>query len=159
MTRSTRRLAGAAAAAVLLTACSGTAAAPSAPPHLLDRQQILAEYTQETSRLALPDGARWDGRPVELDVPAGDPAHLWEAGVGAQTAQFHWYCSWARAALADDSGRGPALAQLATFPDLGVWQAMDETGHAMFQAILDDARAGVLDSLDGYVADNCQQVG
>jgi hypothetical protein len=154
MTVSTR-LVTAALAVVLLAACSN-GQQPADRAVLLDQQQIMAEYVVETARLQLPDDAAWDPRPAELSGDAGQ-GHMFEVGVGAQTAHFHWYCAWARAALASGPGRSAALSQLATFPELGVWQAMDDTGHTMFEAILGQARAGSLDDLGGYVASNCQQ--
>jgi hypothetical protein len=80
---------------------------------------------------------------------------MWEAGVGAQTAQFQWYCSWARAALRGGRDLQPALARLRRFPTLSVWDAMDDAGHVLFRGIIDDASRGRFDSLVRYVQEDC----
>lgn len=142
--------------ACLLAACSWAAGPVDQAPHLLDRAGIIAEYRQETARLRLAGSDHWDPAPRELADP--DPARpgsmRWEAGVGSQTAQFQWYCSWARAALA---GRDPsgALAELARFSTMSVWDAMDDTGHRLFTRTLDQARRGNLRALARYRAGNC----
>lgn len=126
-------------------------------PVVLDEQQILAEYRAETGRLQLAPGDRWDPRPAQLTVgaPGSSRSLMFEQGVGAQTAQFYWYCSWASAALADDGLGGDALAELEAFPTLSVWQHMDTNGHALFRHISDRAAQGDLDELAGYVANDC----
>ena len=81
---------------------------------------------------------------------------MFEVGVGAQTAQFSWYCLWAEAALRADGGsRREALTRLRAFPSLSVWRAMDEVGHTMFTEQLAEAERGDPQALSEYVATNC----
>lgn len=116
-------------AAIILTACTMNNASESNTPTLLDHDEVMAEYEKETRQLQLADGDSWDPDPIQLSAPdSSEPSQLmWEEGIGAQAAQFQWYCSWARAALHAKSGRGVALERLEKFRAMSVWQMMDET--------------------------------
>ena len=148
--------------AVALTVLTLSACATSAPEPVpraqLSQDEIQAEYAAETRRLELAPGDTWVVEPAELRLASPDPARpmRYEQGVGAQTAQFQWYCSWAGQALTD-SEPGSALVRLGEFPSMSVWEDMDSNGHYLFTANLEDARAGDLDALEGYVADYCAE--
>lgn len=93
-------------------------------------------------------------RPPHLD--GEQDGMMFHVGVGAQTAQFSWYCRWAEAALLADGGsRREALTRLRAFPSLSVWSAMDEVGHTMFTEQLAEAERGDRQVLAEYVATNC----
>ncbi|MBB1246682.1 hypothetical protein GL263_24475 [Streptomyces durbertensis] len=140
-----------------LTACS-LGGADAGQPALLDEKEILAEYSAETDRLELAPGDVWDPRPQQLtaDSPGPEGPMKFERGVGEQTAQFQWYCSWAKHALADEGAAQDAFVHLNKFPTLSVWDAMDENGHALFTGISEGAARGQLDELADYVDDNCE---
>ncbi|MDK1474680.1 hypothetical protein QNO07_14830 [Streptomyces sp. 549] len=124
----------------------------------MDEKEILAEYSTEAERLELAPGDNWDPRPGQLATDSAGPegAMKFEQGVGKQTAQFQWYCSWARLALTDGQAEQRALAQLKKFPTLDVWDAIDKNGHALFNGIAEEAAGGELDALADYVADSCE---
>lgn len=140
-----------------LSACAATAPEPVQRAQLT-QDEIVAEYAAETRRLELAPGDTWVVAPAELELGSPDPARpmRYEQGVGAQTAQFQWYCSWARRAL-EDPEPAAALDRLAEFSSMSVWDDMDSNGHYLFSANLEDARGGDLDTLDGYVADYCAE--
>ncbi|ARF73481.1 hypothetical protein B7C62_15330 [Kitasatospora albolonga] len=139
-----------------LTACSPDGI-EAGHPVLLDEEGILAEYVAETGRLKLAPGDVWHPRPQQLiaEPPGPEGPMKFERGVGEQTAQFRWYCSWAELALTDEDAAEDALVQLDRFPDLSVWDTMDENGHILFTGISEEAARGQLDDLAEYVVDNC----
>lgn len=146
----------------VLTACTATATGSDQqrehqPPILLTAEQIMAEYLSETEQLELAPGDTWDSNPVQLSAAGagGIRSMMYEPGVGAQTAQLQWYCSWATAALFDDDLRATALAKLAEFPSLSVWQYMDYNGHLLYERISAGAARGDLGALAEYVDNNC----
>lgn len=142
---------------LMLSACAAKAPEAVQRAHLSE-DEIAAEYTAETRRLELAPGDTWVVAPQELKLASPDPARpmRYEQGVGAQTAQFQWYCSWAEQALADPEPAA-SLDRLAEFSSMSVWDDMDSNGHYLFTANLEDARLGELDALKGYVADYCAE--
>ena len=149
-------------AAVTLTVLSLSACATKAPEAVpraqLTQDEIAHEYAAETRRLELAPGDTWVAAPPELELASPDPTRpmRYEQGVGAQTAQFQWYCSWAGQAL---TGTDPASAldRLTEFSSMSVWEDMDSNGHYLFEGNLEDAQAGDFDALDRYVADYCAE--
>jgi hypothetical protein len=131
-------------------------------PVLLSGKGVMNEYNRETRQLELPPKARWNADQaravIGIDKYAGG-SMMYEEGIGAQTAQFEWYCDWAHVALDDHHARADALAHLATFNSLSVWNNMDDVGHAMFLRIKDRALAGDLQPLSEYVDQNCHAGG
>lgn len=144
-------------AAIILSACTTNNSSESNSPVLLDRDGIIAEYENETDKLQLANGDSWESDPIQLSAPDSNEARklMWEEGIGAQTAQFQWYCSWAREALNQKSDREAALERLERFRAMSVWQMMDDNGHRMFTKIITRAKSGDLDPLSEYVRTNC----
>ena len=140
-----------------LSACASTAPESVQRAHLT-QDEIAAEYAAETRRLELAPGDTWAIAPPELTLASPDPSRpmRYEQGVGAQTAQFQWYCSWAKQALADPEPAA-SLDRLAEFSSMSVWDDMDSNGHYLFSANLEDARVGDFGTLSGYVADYCAE--
>lgn len=140
-----------------LSACTTTEPPVVQRAHLT-QDEIVAEYAAETRRLTLAPGDRWVPAPPELELTSPDPYRpmRYEEGIGAQTAQFQWYCSWAGQALTDPDPAA-SLDRLAEFSAMSVWDDMDSNGHHLFTGNLEDARAGDLAALDGYVSDYCAE--
>ncbi|MHC5903948.1 hypothetical protein ACVNF4_08575 [Streptomyces sp. S6] len=144
-------------AAGSLTACGSPSVMSG--PELLGEAEILAEYERETGRLELAPGDTWDPDPRQLkaDSPDPDGPMKFERGIGEQTAQFQWYCSWARSALTGKGAqRAAALARLEEFPTFSVWKAMDDNGHTLFTGISEEVSRDRTDALEEYVAGNCE---
>jgi hypothetical protein len=131
-------------------------------PVLLSKKEVMNEYNHETRQLELPPKAQWNANEaravIGIDHYAGD-SMMYEEGIGSQTAQFEWYCAWAHVALDENHARADALAHLATFNSLSVWNNMDDVGHAMFLRINDRALAGDLQPLSEYVDRSCHAGG
>jgi hypothetical protein len=153
-------------AGIVLLAATGCGASQRTraekQPVLLSKKDVMEEYNRETRQLSLPSKAQWNSEEaraaIGVDKYAGN-SMMYEEGIGAQTAQFEWYCAWARVALDDHHARADALAHLATFNSLSVWNHMDRVGHALFLRIKNRALAGDLHPLSEYVGQNCQPGG
>lgn len=144
--------------AVLAAACAGGARAFLAPPpdlDLLDGQEVMQEYVAETAHLTLPSGGEWAIDSTRALIGADDPNHHFERGVGAQTAQLEWYCSWATVAISGSSQRDAALLELPRIEHMSVWVTMDANGHRLHRAIHDRVARGDVAPMREYVATNC----
>jgi hypothetical protein len=149
-------VAGALLLAIGSSACAhGSNAAGVA---ILTYDEAMAEYRTATEQLELAPGGTWIESPTVLQAvdETGQP-NYYEAGVGAQQADFQWFCSWA-AAMVGSSGaaREAAMQRLGTFPEHGVWEKMDDNGHHLFTTMLADADLGDLSGLTGYLSVNCR---
>ncbi len=149
-------------AIIVLLAATGCSASQKTraekQPVLLSKKEVMDEYNRETRQLELPPKAQWNAARARAAIGIDDYAGrsmMYEEGIGAQTAQFEWYCAWAHVALDDHHARADALAHLSTFDSLSAWNNMDDVGHAMFLRIKDRALAGDLRPLSEYVDQNC----
>lgn len=147
---------GAAVIATLAAGCASGSSSSTARPSLSE-QQILEEYAAETAILELAAGETWVQIPPDLTLDSPDPKRpmRYEQGVGAQTAQFQWYCSWATEAIHGDLKA--SLDRLETFPTMSVWDDMDTNGHNLFEANISDAHDGNLGTLESYVSEYCPE--
>jgi hypothetical protein len=146
---------------VALAAACGSSHAPESGTKILTYEDSIAEYRTARTALTLAPGDTWNESPITLrkSDENGQP-QFYEAGVGAQQADFQWYCSWARVATVGPSEQKPvALKTLSSFPSiggaLGAWANMDGNGHSMFTTNLASANLGDFSGLTAYVGSNC----
>ncbi len=140
---------------VALLGCSSDGDGAGGDTVILTADEALEEYREQANLLELVPGDTFAVMPISLS-PLDEQGNQigFEAGVGAQAAQFQWYCSWAKAALADPAASEP-VARLETFSDLSVWDKMDDNGHRLFDSQLAQAKLGNFTPLSEYVTANC----
>ncbi|MCX5380340.1 hypothetical protein [Streptomyces sp. NBC_00091] len=117
--------------------------------------QMVAEYEAAADRLTLPPGSSWAG------VPKAEPDAVFETGVGVNTAQMQWLCSWEtewisqRGRDADREER--ALSQLMEFPSTSFYQKfLDDNGRTFYDEYLTKARLGDPEGFQEDISANCQ---
>ncbi len=143
-----------------LTSCTNGRSADATDPRsgVLTGREAQREFRSETERLHLPADARWDLDPIQLVLTdeSGEP-QFYEEGVGAQTAQFQWYCAWGRAVIDGSDGpqRRSDLDVLASFVDLSVWEDLDSIGRAEYEQVQRQAELGNLHPLSQVLARSC----
>lgn len=67
-----------------------------------------------------------------------------QVGVGEQTVELGWYCSWASHAPNEAEEVLRALDRLSTLEQMSIWQYMDGVGYQLFADNLASARQGDL---------------
>lgn len=140
---------------IAILGCSSDDGGTGGDTVILNAEQALEEYREQAAELELAAGDEFVDMPPTLSaLDEQGNAMGFEAGVGAQTAQLQWYCSWARAALADPAA-GEPIERLETFSDLSIWDKMDDNGHRLFEDQLAQAKLGNLTPLSEYTAANC----
>lgn len=104
-----------------------------------DADGMQEEYRAELARLEFPP----DYSPA-AEAAEGESGASYQSGLGRGAAGFQWLCAWSQEWISQralDSERADhALDVLDTFPELDLWNNMDNTGRQTILAAVDEAR-------------------
>jgi predicted small secreted protein len=142
-----------------VAACSNQPGGAGGPTDGMTPKQTIAEFVEESGRLTLAPGWRWDPSPkVDTTGPDGRPM-MYQKGFGRTKADWYWFCSWGQQALAPsatDADRTAAMAELKKIRGLFYYNtALLPPDRATFDAELKKAELGDLSTLRTDIQLNC----
>lgn len=130
---------------------------PAAQPWIT-ADVVAEEYDDRAAQLTLGPGGVWPADPTPPDEFDGEPVR-YQVGYGRRQAEFHWYCSWATAAVADEASpqqRRRALREAVRIREMRYYTAsLNQRNQRFFDRVLDHALAGDLTPLARDVRLNC----
>lgn len=151
---------------VILAGCAAgtppTARLPPLRPRVINGVLYLPaamttrEYFAESRDLALSPGAAWPAHPIEY--VRGHVPMFYEKGFGRQSADFYWFCSWARSAVnaRDAAIRDQAMLIMPEIMRLPYYTStLPKVGRIMLQKAISTAERGSMSKLVTEIDTNC----